>query len=197
MRSLKGLFAVIRRFGVAQSGIAAVEFALILPIMITLYVGANEASVLISMDRKIQFVSGTVGDLVARSEGSISTAVLDDYVKVASGLVSPYKAPDMVQIVSQVYVDNKGVAKVVWSKGYKNQVAVTSLNRTKCQVYPLPSAMTAIAKEQYVIVAETKLPYTPLYGIVFKTQVNLYRENFYLPRFDGKIDLDSPTAACA
>ena len=103
----------------------------------------------------------------------------------------------MVQIVSQVYVDNKGVAKVVWSKGYKNQVAVTSLNRTKCQVYPLPSAMTAIAKEQYVIVAETKLPYTPLYGIVFKTQVNLYRENFYLPRFDGKIDLDSPTAACA
>ena len=197
MRSLKGLFAVIRRFGVAQSGIAAVEFALILPIMITLYVGANEASVLISMDRKIQFVSGTVGDLVARSEGSISTAVLDDYVKVASGLVSPYKAPDMVQIVSQVYVDNKGVAKVVWSKGYKNQVAVTSLNRTKCQVYPLPSAMPAIAKEQYVIVAETKLPYTPLYGIVFKTQVNLYRENFYLPRFDGKIDLDSPTAACA
>lgn len=190
MRSIKGLVALIRRFGVAQAGVAAVEFALILPIMITLYVGANEASVLISMDRKVQLISGAVGDLVARSEGSISSGTLDDYVKVASGMVSPYTAPDMVQIVSEVYVDPNGVAKVVWSKGYKNQTATASLNRVVGKVYPLPAPVIAIAKGQWVIVAETSLPYTPLYGIVFKTKVNLYRENFYLPRFDGKIDLN-------
>jgi Flp pilus assembly protein TadG len=188
MRSLRSFVAFLHRFSLAQTGAAAVEFALILPIMLMLYVGANEASVLISMDRKVQYVSGAVGDLVARSEEAISASTLDDYVKVASGLVSPFTATGMEQIVTQVKVSSTGEATVDWSRGYKNQVPVSSLNRRKGSTYPLPADVTAIARDQFVIVAETKLPYTPLYGLVYKEPVTLYRENFYLPRFGGYIN---------
>lgn len=187
MRISSILISKIRAFKAARSGAAAVEFALILPVMLMLYVGANEASMLISMDRKVQLISGAVGDLVSRSEGEISAGTLADYVKVASGIVSPYLADDMVQIVTQVEVKTDGRAIVDWSDGYRNQVAVTALGRTKGSEYPLPQSVKAIAKGQYVIVAETGVPYTPLYGIVYKAPVNLYRENFYLPRFGGKI----------
>ena len=190
MITLRNLAASIARFRAAQAGAAAVEFALILPIMLMLYIGANEASVLITMDRKVQMVSGAVGDLVARSEEKISPATLSDYVKVASGLVSPFAAKDMVQIVTQVQVFADGTAKVDWSKGYKNQVATTSLDRTKGSTYPLPKAVSEVAKGNYVIIAETGLPYIPLYRIVYAAPINLYRENYYLPRFDTPIKLE-------
>jgi Flp pilus assembly protein TadG len=188
MRVLRKLILWLHGFRSAQSGAAAVEFALILPIMLLLYVGANEASVLISMDRKVQFVSGAVGDLVARSEEEITAATLADYVKVASGLVSPFAAQNMSQRVTQVKVSLDGKSATVdWSRGYKDQVLVTSLGRTVGSTVDLPEPVRAIAKDQYVIIAETSLPYTPLYGIVYKQPITLYRENFYLPRFGGRI----------
>jgi Flp pilus assembly protein TadG len=188
MRWVCRIPALLGRFSGAQAGAAAVEFALILPIMLLLYIGANEASVLISMDRKVQFVSGAVGDLVARSEEEISAATLADYIKVASGLVSPYAAADMSQRVTQVKVSLDGKSAIVdWSRGYKNQALVASLGRAVGSTVELPEPVRAIAKDQYVIIAETSLPYTPLYGIVYKTPITLYRENFYLPRFGGRI----------
>lgn len=186
MRLVRKAIATFRGFRAAQAGAAAVEFALIVPIMLFLYVGANEASVLISMDRKVQLISGAVGDLVSRSEGEISPGTLLDYVKVASGIVSPYVVNDMVQIVTQVQVEG-GKAKVDWSQGFMNQVADNTLNRAKGSTYPLPPSVIAIAEGKFVIVAETRVPYTPLYGIVYASPITLYQENYYLPRFGGNI----------
>ena len=188
MRLLRSIASALFRFRDARTGAAAVEFALILPIMLLLYVGANEASVLISMDRKVQHVSGAVGDLVAREEDDITTSKLNDYVRVASGLVLPYVAQDMVQIVTQVKVSADGQTAVVdWSKAYKNQLAASSLARTPGSRVNLPDAVLAIAVDQHVIIAETSVPYIPLYGIVYTTPITLYRENYFLPRFGGRI----------
>jgi Flp pilus assembly protein TadG len=188
MRTRRLLAAKLASFRFAEKGAAAVEFALVLPIMLILYVGANEASVLISMDRKVQLISGAVGDLVARSDRTIAASDINNYVNIAGGIISPYVVDGMVQIVSQVKVVD-GVAKVVWSKGYRDQVPVSSLGRVKEDVYPLPDALIDIAEDGFVIVAETRLPYTPLYGLVYKTPVTLYRENFFMPRFGKDIAL--------
>jgi hypothetical protein len=65
----------------------------------------------------------------------------------------------------------------------------SSLGLEKDSTYNLPEAVTDIARDQYVIVAETRLPYLPLYGIIYKAPVMLNRANFYLPRFGGRIEL--------
>jgi Flp pilus assembly protein TadG len=179
-----------RSFKRAESGVAAVEFALILPIMLMLYVGMVEGSALISMDRKVQTVSGAVGDLVARSNGTISIGTLDNYVKIASGIMTPYPTSDLVQIVTQVHVDTAGKATVDWSQRYVGQVRQSTGAHTKGAVYPLPAQVVAIAKGEYVIVTESGLAYTPLYGIIFDSAVNLYRENFFMPRFREPILLN-------
>ncbi|MDB5474461.1 MAG: pilus assembly protein, partial [Devosia sp.] len=54
---------------------------------------------------------------------------------------------------------------------------------------PFPASMVAIAEGQHVIVAETKMAVQPLYGIVIATPITLYRENFYMPRFEAPITL--------
>jgi Flp pilus assembly protein TadG len=191
MRAFSKLVGRIRNFRHAEAGVAAVEFAMILPIMLFLYIGMVEGSTLISMDRKIQTVSGAVGDLVARSDGKISKSTLNDYVKVASGIMTPYPDDELVQIVSQIAVSSDGsMATVDWSQRYVGQVAQGSGAHSKGSNFTLPAEVVAIAKGQYVIVTEASQSYSPLYGIVFDQAVDLYRENFYMPRFRERIELN-------
>lgn len=177
----------IRQFRLAEAGTAAVEFALILPVMLFVYVGMVEASALISMDRKVQSVSGAVGDLVARSQKQITASELLDYVRVAGGIMTPYDPAPLEQIVTQVQVLATGVTSVDWSKRYVNQILQSTGAHDQGDEYPLPQDIIDIALGEYVIVAESRYSYLPLYGIVFDQPVNLYRENFYLPRFDERI----------
>lgn len=190
MRKRLSFIQLLTRFGAARTGAAAVEFALILPIMLLVYVGTLEASSLISMDRKVQTVSGSVGDLVARSDKEIPVTTLQDYVRVAGGIMTPFDPTPLSQIVTEVLVSEDGAtATVVWSRGYKGQVANASIAHAAPSAYQLPAEIRNIAKNQYVIVAETSYSYKPLYGIVFNKEVTLYRQNFYLPRFGGQITL--------
>jgi hypothetical protein len=180
------------RFRAAEAGVAAVEFALVLPIMLFVYVGMVEASALISMDRKVQTISGAVGDLVARSPSAITSAELEDYLKIAVGIMTPYRADELEQIVTQIQVSADGNTKLVdWSRRYADGVLQTTGAHEEGEPYDdLPDAIIDIARGQYVIVAESSYSYLPLYGIVFNQPVNLYRENFYLPRFGEQIVLD-------
>ena len=196
MRAIANLVRCAARFRAADAGVAAVEFALILPIMLMVYIGMVEASALISMDRKIQSVSGAVGDLVARSPSAITSGELKDYLEVAGGIMTPYSDEKLEQIVTQIEVSDGGIATVVWSRRYANdadglRVLETEGAHEEGEEYDdLPDEIVAIALGQHVIMAESSYSYPPLYGIVFDQPINLYRQNFFLPRFGERIVLD-------
>lgn len=175
-----------------EDGVAAVEFALILPIMLLVYIGSVEASALISMDRRVQLVTGTIGDLVARSSKVIDGSTLEDYFAAAAGVMTPYPANDLEQIVTQVKVNEDESVIVEWSRHYLDgDYTTTSGDRhAEGASFTLPDEMIEIAVDGYVIVSETRYSnYKPLYGIIFDTPVTLTRQNFYLPRFGGSIDI--------
>ena len=51
-----------------ERGIAAVEFALILPIMLVLWLGGVEVTGALSVDRRLNNLASSIGDLVARDK---------------------------------------------------------------------------------------------------------------------------------
>lgn len=185
-----GLLETIRHYRRDQKGVAAVEFALILPIMLLVYIGTVEASALISMDRHVQSVTGTLGDLVARSSKSISGTDLRKYFLAAGGVMTPYPADDLHQIVTEVRVNTNRTTQVVWTRQYLDGVYSRTTPHTEGQPFPLPREVIDISLDGFVIVSETRYSnYKPLYGIVFDQPVTLSRENFYLPRFGDSIDI--------
>lgn len=181
---LKRIFDTARAFTIRVDGVAAVEFALILPLLLTLYLGSVELSSAISVDKRISTVSGSLGDLVARSDGSISTSTLDDYFLAASATMAPYDSTGVRQVVSCLKIDSKGVATVAWSRGYNGGKA-----HTTGAAYTVPDDFKTLALNGYVIVSEAEVLYKPLFGYFFNSAFDLYRQLFYLPRFGGNIQL--------
>lgn len=184
------LLASVRRFRSAESGVAAVEFALVLPIMLALYIGSVEASAVISMDRKLQSATGALGDLVARSDTTISAGTLADYFKAAGGIMTPHDPDKLKQVVTQVEVRADGTTRVVWSHQYEDGDVSVGTKYVAESSYTLPPAMTNIARGKFVIVAEATYDYPPLYGLTFQQTVNLHRQNFFMPRFGGTITIN-------
>lgn len=185
-----GLVQHLRLLRVAEAGTAAVEFALILPIMLLVYIGSVEASAVISMDRRVQSVAGTLGDLVARADTNISAATLTDYFRAAGGIMTPYPADGLGQVVTQLEVDDDGTATVVWSRQYVEGTYGVGTDYLPGDTYELAEAMQTIAAGNFLIVAEATNTYLPMYGFAFDQPIRLYRENFFMPRFGGSISVN-------
>jgi len=181
---MKQVFALFKRFALAREAVAAVEFALILPFLLVLYLGSIEVSQLISVDQKTGAVAGSLGDLVSRTNGDLPRSTLNDYFSAVKMIMTPYPTADLKQLVTSVYVDKAGRTKVQWSVGYNGATAKT-VNST----YKLPKEMTDIARDAYVIVAEAQVPYKPLGGYFFKSSIQLYKQFFFISRFGEAINL--------
>lgn len=174
-------------FACDARGVAAVEFALILPILLLLYLGTIEASSLITVDRRINIISGTVGDLVSRwnpDDDEIPLSTLTDYFKASEAIAYPYPTTALKQAVSFVQVASDGSTKVLWSCGYNGGTK----RAADSEYASLPDGMNTIARGGYVVASETWYPYKPVLGLIYSETFNLYQQAFYIPRFEDPID---------
>jgi Flp pilus assembly protein TadG len=187
-RFIDDLALRLKRFADAREGVAAVEFALILPVMLLLYVGSIELSDLINVDRRVTVISATVGDLVSRKKETILQSELEDYFNAAEEIITPYDATDLQQVITCIFVDSDGDATVSWSKATSNATP-----RTDLASVDLPDAVTDISEGKFVILSETSYSYKPLLGLVFETAVDFKRQNVHLPRFGGEIEWEDDT----
>ena len=97
-----------------RKGVAAVEFAFILPLLVTIYFGVVETTYAIMADRKVNSVTSTVADLVAQTK-TVNQAELNDIFAAATAIMVPFEATELSIIVSSVVIDKKGNATVDWS----------------------------------------------------------------------------------
>lgn len=184
--SIKRVLARGRRFGQSERAIAATEFALIVPFMLMVYMGSVELSQAVSVDRRVAVVAGGLGDLVARVDEEMAYADLTDYFAAAEGTMQPYDTAELKQVITCVHVDEYGTTSIVWSYGYNGATAHTIGN-----TYTLPTEMTDLVSDGYVIVAEAQYQYQPLMGYFFEDPFTMYKEFFYLPRHGSFIDVVS------
>jgi Flp pilus assembly protein TadG len=184
------LRSLLDRFGRAREAVAAVEFALVMPIMLTLYLGSMELSQLINVDQRLTTIAGTVGDLVARSNTSIAASALTSYFQAANSIIAPFTTTGLTQVVSMVSVSSTGVTKVEWSKAY-NGGTIKTVGNAYPGPHNIPTAMINVSKGSWVIVSEANYSYQPLLGLFFKSPFALFHQNFYAPRYASDITYNS------
>src|SRR3954454_22839425 len=97
-----------------QRGVSAVEFAMLLPLMITLYLGSVEISQGVAIDRKVTLTTRTVADL-ASQVSSINNADMTNMLTATAAVIAPFDQSKLKVVVSAVAIDASGTAKVAWS----------------------------------------------------------------------------------
>src|SRR5262249_47662303 len=104
----------VQRFGTACEAMVAVEFALIAPVMITLFFGVTELSDGLEANSKVTSVASTAADLVAQ-EKVVCNAEMADVFAALNQLMFPYDTNNMQIRITSVIDGGNGTAKVAWS----------------------------------------------------------------------------------
>lgn len=172
---------VLRRFGRDDSGVSAVEFALLLPLMLTLYLGGVEVSQAVSADRKTAIVAHTVGDLVAQSS-TITNNDMTNIMSASSAVAYPLSVINLKVTVTSVSIDTNGKATAVWSdttNGTKRSGDVTTF--IPQQLRPTGGAASSL------IWAEASYDYKPTIGYVITGTLTLGDKIFLRPRVSASV----------
>lgn len=114
------LWSSLRRFGADRKGVAAVEFAVILPVFLILLVGMIELTTVLSVDRKVGRIGSSVADLIAR-ETEVNSAMMNDLFSASEQIMTPYDATGTVIESGVVEFEKKSgntfTTEVLWSAG--------------------------------------------------------------------------------
>lgn len=174
----------------ADSGLAAVEFALILPILCVLWIGGVEITQGLSVDRRLNNLASSIGDLVARSK-IVTYNDVSQIFDIAPAAMFPYGETGVQMRVAAVNIDSSGNAKVAWSRA--EGITAYSANFNMNSVIP---SVLRVADTQ-LIVAEVFYTYTPAVGYVITGALPLNDRMFFVPRLVSKVQLcDNNKANC-
>jgi Flp pilus assembly protein TadG len=168
------------RLGRDQQGVSAVEFAMILPLMITLYLGAVEISQGIGIDRKVTLTTRTIADLTSQVS-SVTNTEMSNILNASAQVMMPYDASKLKATVSQVKIDANSTATIDWS------CTLNGTKRSTGSAVTLPSAL-AIANS-YLIWSEVSYSYKPTIGYVVTGTLNLSDLIYMRPRQSVSVSL--------
>jgi Flp pilus assembly protein TadG len=108
----------IRRLLGDKRGVAAIEFAFVVPILLVCYMGAIEIGFGISANKKVGRAAAIIGDLVAQEDQTTTVGEIRGAMRAGSLIREPYNRTPLTITVTaiQISTDSAPVARVVWSQ---------------------------------------------------------------------------------
>jgi Flp pilus assembly protein TadG len=173
--NLRGRLA---HFSSDERGVSAVEFAMLLPLMVTLYLGTSEVSQGISADRKVTMTTRTMADLVSQST-NVTNSNMTDILNASTSVMYPYSTTGLTVTVTSISIDANNVAKVTWSDSYNGTA------RSVGSTVTVPTALN-IANTS-LIWSEVQYLYKPTIGYVITGTLTLKDMIYMAPRLSTAV----------
>jgi Flp pilus assembly protein TadG len=162
----------LRNFAHRVEGVAAVEFALIVPIMAILFMGAVEMSHAVTVNRRVTQVGSTAGDLVARFNSNITSTDIESIMKASGYLIAPYPSTRLKVDVSVVSSTSSSATdtKQKWICSFDTSVSATAVTCTCPNTTFVLPATGMVTTADSVVVANVSYGYKPnLFDIFMKS----------------------------
>ncbi len=170
---LRLLHKLVCNFSSDIRGVSAVEFALILPVMMVMYFGAVELSSALIADRKATSVASTAADLAAQAM-VLSNSDIADIFGASSAILAPFDGSGTEIILTSVSDHGGGNTRVDWSD------AQNATPYAKGSSYTVPANL--IPANGSVIVAEVTFTYTSTMGKYLTGDLVMEDKFFARPR---------------
>lgn len=178
---------LLRRFSRDSKGVSAVEFAMVLPFMLVLYLGTVELGNGFAAKFKATLAVRTVTDL-ASQKSSISTAQMSGILDLSASVMTPFPTTNMAITLSEITTDSSGNGTIVWS------CSIGGTARTWGASYTMPTSLKSPGNIT-VLLGEVTYPYTPAIGYVVTNTINLQQSLYFYPRVSTAITGPGSTAS--
>jgi Flp pilus assembly protein TadG len=158
-----GAKAQIRTFLSNTSGVAAVEFALLAPLLMLMTFGTFEISRALIAHKRFQRATAMIGDLVAREKQIGATATdasdtLDGMLVSAEHVMKPFSSSPLQMAITQLRASstNADQTKVEWAWSYH------AMEISDCGDAKSMPDKNMVSKGDAALVIEAKYTYQPL-----------------------------------
>ena len=165
-----------RRFLAATRGVAAIEFAIILPILVTLFLASVDGARVIAIYTKVRAATYVL-DAITNQYTTIQSSDMSAILGATSVVLAPYSSSPVVVVLSQIKVTSATKASVNWSATL-NGTALTQTstisvpaNFASCPSYPC-----------YLLYGQVSYTYTPLFMYFTKSAITLSDSLYVTPR---------------
>lgn len=175
-RSFSGIF---KRLAKDREGMGAVEFAIIVPILLMVYITSFELTIGLSVAKRATRASGAIADIVTQ-QSSVNKTYLKTMINAADGIFEPYSITGLQLKITGISIDASSKPTVAWSwaqddsRPYAVGAAVT-----------IPSALvvanTFLVRSELTIPHELAMFMPAVMPPQIKT-INISREDFFRQR---------------
>jgi len=181
---MRHLLAPLARFALAarlplarligdRRGVSAVEFALIAPVMVAMYLGSAELTQVLTLDRKITSVANAIADLVAQDD-FVTDNELDDIMAAGDAILAPYPTDPLSVRITSVRMDEDGEVFVDWSE------SETMTPHDDESLPPMPAGL--LSPMSSVVMVEALYPYEGPFNSSFDAPITLTDTAYLRPR---------------
>lgn len=157
-------------------GVSAVEFALIVPVMCTLFLASVETTQGLQADRKVSIAARALSDLASQAT-VIADADMTNILDATADVMAPFPMSKAQVVVTGIQTDALGVSRAVWSD------ARNATRYTCGQTMTIPAQLKpAIGTTGFLVLAEVKYAYTPTIAYLISGTVTLSDRLYTRPR---------------
>lgn len=174
-RALRGIAA-------DQGGLALIEFAITLPVLILLFFGAYQLLDASACKRRVTITARALADITSQSE-KVTPADLDKTLAASTQIMTPYDVNSATMRVSQVTVDALLQPKVAWSE------ALRTTELTEGSTFNALPASMRIPGANYIL-AEVSYNYDRHLGKLIPA-LTFQQTLYMLPRKSLSVDCDT------
>ena len=147
-----------RAFLKNRRGVAAIEFAMITPLLLVFYFFVMELGQGIETSKKISRVGSMVADLVSQQGRYVETADLDPIMAIGEAILQPYNRSRADIIITGIEIDKDSKAKVKWSR--KMEAGAFGRGAEEGDAATVPEDLKI--PETFLLRVTAKLGYSPI-----------------------------------
>jgi Flp pilus assembly protein TadG len=183
--TMRSLAVLCRRFAESKRGVAAIEFAMVLPVLTVMFLGAFDAGRALSVYMKVRAATYALAS-ITNQYSTIASTDMTQIMGASSTILAPYSTTPLAVTVSQITINSSKKATYEWSA--TSGGTVESGNTT------VPTNLDV--KNTYLIFAEVSYTYTPMFGFFSAGAITLSDNLYVTPRITSCVIYTPSSATC-
>lgn len=161
-----------------RRGIAAVEFALLAPALIVVYLAGFEIMEASTVYRKLTDTTVQLANVTAQYT-TMGSPDVGNVLGASAQIMTPYPTTNLSIVLSEVTTNAAGAGQVTWSQTYQGTALAAGTSVTMPAGFRTPNT-------SYVLV-QTTYAYQPVIGGAFIKPIKMTNQLFMLPRSSASI----------